>query len=127
MGVRDKYRVIEEKCYEDTIEILDSDQQLEKVNQLLSITLEKAIRHAAATPDLGKGELIAVEAISKAFTRLREDQRKDDDHREKNESQMTREEMVALMAEQLALLTNEERQQIMGTLLNPMGGTNEDY
>ena len=124
MGVREKYEIMEEYDHRQNIQILDSDAQLEQVNSLLTMVLAKALNYVASSPDLGKGELAAIDSISKTFTRLREDQRKDDDHRAKNESDMTREEMVKLLSEQMSLLSEEERQLV----LNPaQGDEDEDY
>lgn len=127
MGVPSKYAkyktIPEEGFREIQEEILNPDRQLDEMNAILTIALRKCRVLVASTPDFQRGEIMAIERLSQAFTKVREDQRKDEEFRQKNESDMTREQMIELLAQQIQLLSESEKEKI---LLKAAGGEDED-
>jgi len=94
------------------VEILDEDAQIDRMNEIMSLALSKAHKLVSDNSEFIKGEITAIEKLAQTLVKLRENSRKEEEHRSKHESDMTRKELIKVLAEQMSLLNTAERKEV---------------
>jgi ribosomal protein S7 len=92
--------------------VLDSSQNIEKLKEVTAIVLDKFLAKVAFSPDYDGRDVSAIERLSNAVSKIEDNTRKQELHDKEFGQDLDKEQILALMAEQFALLSEEDKHKI---------------